>query len=720
MPAVAERVVHIPYTPRPFQREIGKLCRAKRFGVLVCHRRFGKTVLGVNINQQTAMMCEQERPRVAYIGPTYTQGKATSWDYMQFYARPIPGTTFNQSELRIDYPNQGQARIFGADNPDALRGIYLDRAVLDEFGLHPAKTFSEVIGPTLVDRGGSALFLGTPNGKNQFYDIAQHAKAAEAAGDPEWFYREYKASQTGLLDAAYLAQARSLMTSDEYAQEFECSFEAAVKGAIYSKEIEAARISGRVCGVPVDSVLPVQTFWDLGIGDYTGIWFVQAMRGGDVRVVDYYEANGEGLPHYAHVLRQKGYLYGPHWAPHDILVREFSSGRSRLETAASLGIQFQIVPNVPVEDGIHAVRMILPRCYFDAVRTQSGVEALQHYRRDYNQRLNEFKATPVHDWACVTGDTEVLTRSGTYQIQYLPETGEVLTPCGWKTYERPRVTRRAAPLVAVTFDDGLTVKCTPEHRFLTASGWTFASDLRTGSPIQSSLTRSRSILMALCTAFGRRNGTTLAEVVGSIVTCGEALLAPFLTAATSITATATRHTTLWLTSNACQHSSIWPTQGSNMARFAPFISARQQGPVRLLGMHRKQDDSGTADRRSGQRVGRSGSESRNRVSAAARRWMRSFVSPVTRRNTARRLAKPLRIAHVTPLDERADVWCLTVPDGHEFSLLNGAITHNSHGADAFRYLAVALQPVKDKSADKDLITGRYTAPSTMGGVGWMA
>src|SRR5712691_4778085 len=258
----AGTIVDIPYKPRPLQREVGRLCRSKRFGVLVCHRRFGKTVLGVNINQQTATMCELQRPRVAYIGPTYTQGKATSWDYMQFYAQPIPGATFNQSELRVDYPNGGQARIFGADNPDALRGIYLDRAVLDEFGLHPAKTFSEVIGPTLVDRGGSALFLGTPNGKNQFYEMAQHAKAREAAGDPQWFYREYKASQTGLLDEAYLDQARQMMTDDEYAQEFECSFEAAVKGAIYSKELEAARSEQRIGAIPKDPVLKVDTYWD--------------------------------------------------------------------------------------------------------------------------------------------------------------------------------------------------------------------------------------------------------------------------------------------------------------------------------------------------------------------------------------------------------------------------------------------------------------------------
>ncbi len=391
--------VEVPYQPRPLQREVGKLCRAKRFGVLVCHRRFGKTVLGVNINQQTALLCERIRPRVAYIGPTYTQAKATAFDYMQHYARPIPGTTFNQSELRVDYPNSGQARIFGADNPDSLRGIYLDRAVLDEFGLHPAKTFSEVIGPTLVDRGGSALFLGTPNGKNQFYEIAQHAKTREAVGDPEWFFREYKASETGLLDPAYLNQARQMMTADEYAQEFECSFEASVKGAIYGAEISAMRTQSRITRVPVDPILPVHTAWDLGVGDYSAIWFVQQVRGGDVRIVDYHEASGEGLPYYANILASKGYVYGTHWAPHDIQVRELGSGRSRLETAASLGIRFEVAPNLPIEDGIHAVRMLLPRCWFDEEKTTVGLEALGHYRRDYNQRLNEFKATPVHDWA---------------------------------------------------------------------------------------------------------------------------------------------------------------------------------------------------------------------------------------------------------------------------------------------------------------------------------
>ena len=401
----ASLAVEIPYRPRPLQREIGRIARDKRFVVLVCHRRFGKTVLGVNLLQQGALMCPRERPRTAYIGPTYKQGKAVAWDYMQYYAQPIPDVSMNQSELRIDYPNQGQSRIYGADNPDSLRGIYLDRAVLDEYGLHPSRTYTEVIGPTLVDRGGSAVFLGTPNGRNQFFDVAQHAQKRMAAGDPEWHYASYPASDTGLLDHAYLEQAKSLMTADEYAQEFECSFEASVKGAIFSKELAEARAQDRITTVPIDPALPVDTDWDLGVLDPTAIWFSQSLRSGEIRLVDYYEASGEGLPHYAKVLQDKGYTYGKHWAPHDIQVREMESGRSRLEVAASMGIRFEVTPRLAagaggeVEEGIHAARLLMARCWFDETRCAAGLDALNHYRRDYNERLNEFKATPVHDWA---------------------------------------------------------------------------------------------------------------------------------------------------------------------------------------------------------------------------------------------------------------------------------------------------------------------------------
>ncbi len=387
-------VITIDYCPREQQDQIHAGLDTHRFGVVVAHRRMGKSVAAVNHLQRAALTCKRERPRYAYLAPTYTMGKSIIWDYLRHFSAPIPGVDAKVSELLVTYPNGGQVRIFGADNPDSLRGLYFDGVVLDEFGMMPPRIFSEVLRPALSDRQGWALFMGTPAGKNQFYDVVQQAKA-----DPDWFLAEFKASQTGIIDATELAAARKDMTADEYAQEYECSFEASVKGAIYAAELATARQMGRIVAVPVDPILPVDTDWDLGVGDSTAIWFSQSLRSGEVRIVDYYEASGEGLPHYAQVLTAKGYTYGQHWAPHDIQVRELGSGRSRIETAASLGIKFNTCPNIPIEDGIHAARMLIPRCYFDEGRTQKGLEALQHYRRDYNTRLNEFKATPVHDWA---------------------------------------------------------------------------------------------------------------------------------------------------------------------------------------------------------------------------------------------------------------------------------------------------------------------------------
>lgn len=402
-------IVVIPYAPRPLQMEVHRLRRTHRFGVLVCHRRFGKTVLAVNDLIRSALTCKKPRPRSGYLAPTYTQGKATAFDYFRYYAEPVPGRVVNQSELRLDFPNQGQARIYGADNPDSLRGLYFDDVVLDEYGLHQAKTYSEVVAPTLVDRGGSALFAGTPNGRNQFYEVAQHAQARVRAGDPDWFYAEYKASQTGLLDAGYLASAKSMMTADEYAQEFECSFEAAVKGAIYAREIETARAAGRITRVPFDPMLPVDTDWDIGYGDATAIWFSQSLRSGEVRLIDYYEASGEALPHYAQVLKlrsaERGYVYGSHWAPWDFAATSFETGKSRMAAAKEHGFTFKQSPRLArttegeVEEGINAARLFFARCWFDADNCRAGLDALVNYKRDYNQRLNEFKATPVHDWA---------------------------------------------------------------------------------------------------------------------------------------------------------------------------------------------------------------------------------------------------------------------------------------------------------------------------------
>jgi phage terminase large subunit len=385
--------VVIPYSPRPLQLAIHEALDAHRFGVVVCHRRFGKTVMAINHLIRAALTCEKERGRFAYVGPTYRQAKAIAWDYLKHYSRPVPGSDFNESELRVDFPNGSQVRLYGADNPDALRGIYLDGVVPDEFGLMQGKVWSEVLRPALTDRKGWAVFIGTPNGKNAFWELRDFA-----AADPAWYLAEYKASETEILPADELDLARSTMSADAYAQEFECSFEASVRGAVFAKEMQFLREFKRIGKVNWEPSLPVNTAWDLGISDSTAIWFVQ-LASNEARVIDYYEASGEALGHYVNVLKSKPYTWGKHIVPHDAQVRELGTGKSRLEILQSLGVQATVSPNLGLHDGIEAARMFLKRCWIDAEHCKQGIECLQNYRREENTRTGELKSDPVHDWA---------------------------------------------------------------------------------------------------------------------------------------------------------------------------------------------------------------------------------------------------------------------------------------------------------------------------------
>ena len=400
-------MIELGYAPRAPQLALHHAMEGHRWVVAVCHRRMGKTVAAVNHLIMKALECQKERPRFAYIAPTLKQAKLVAWDYLKHYTDPVPEREQRESELMVNLPGGRRVTLFGADNPDAIRGAYFDGVVLDEYGLQPPNLFPEVVRPLLSDRQGWATFLGTPNGRNEFYRVWQRAQQDETG---QWAGVMFKASQTGIITAEELVDARAAMTEEQYLQEYECSFEAAVRGSIYGSELDAARQEGRITLVPLDPILPVHTTWDLGMGDATSIWFSQHTKTGEVRLVDYYEASGEGLPHYVSVLQQKGYAYGEHYAPHDIQVRELSSGRSRWEVAQGLGITFKIVPRIArrtgneLEEGIHAARMLLPKCWFDTKKVATGLDALQHYRRDFNARLGEFKATPIHDWSSHAAD----------------------------------------------------------------------------------------------------------------------------------------------------------------------------------------------------------------------------------------------------------------------------------------------------------------------------
>ena len=397
---MAEAIV-IPYEPRQLQQEIHD--QLERWSVVVCHRRFGKTVFAINHLLRDCLTSTKERPRYAYLAPTYKQAKTIAWDYLQYYSRPIPGIQINQSELRIDYPNGGRIQLFGCDTPDALRGIYLDGCILDEYAQMPSSLFGEVLRPALSDRQGWALFIGTPKGKNAFFDLYDHAK-----NDDRWFTVVHKASDTGIVPDEELEDAKAIMTDEEYEQEYECSWTAAIRGAVYGKEMAAAIRDKRVGFVPIEPSIPVHTFWDLGISDSMSIWFVQAV-GKEIRFINYYEHNGEGMAHYINYLdqfkRDHNINYGDHFAPHDIEVRELSTGKSRRETALSMGISFRVVAQHKVADGIEATRRLFSRFWFDENRCRKGIECLTQYRYEYDEKRGVFRDNPVHDWASHCADT---------------------------------------------------------------------------------------------------------------------------------------------------------------------------------------------------------------------------------------------------------------------------------------------------------------------------
>ena len=214
----------------------------------------------------------------------------------------------------------------------------------------------------------------------------------------------YKASETNIIDEEELKRLKDEMAEDEYEQEMECSFEAAIKGAYYGSLIKAAEKEGRITNVPFDPNLPVHTACDLGIGDDTVMWWFQVSPAGEIRIIDFYANSGCGLDHYINHLKSKTYVYGKHLAPHDINVRELTRGRSRKETAESLGINFEVVPKIKVDDGINAVRTIIPRCWFDKEKCKDGIEALKLYRRHFNEKYNVFSDQPLHDWCSHPAD----------------------------------------------------------------------------------------------------------------------------------------------------------------------------------------------------------------------------------------------------------------------------------------------------------------------------
>ena len=386
--------VEMDYCPRKVFEDFHD--RKERWSVIVAHRRCGKTVLCINDLIYRALMDGKENGRYAYVAPYMSMAKQIAFDYLLNYSRPVMAKA-NQSELWVELVNGARIRLFGADNPDTLRGLYLDGVVLDEYADMKPSIFGSVIRPLLTDRGGWATFIGTPKGHNAFWEVYNNATQ-----DKSWYVKVLRASQTGLLEQSELDDAAKTMTQDQYLQEFECDFESAILGAYYGKEMRQLTDQGRITNVEYDPLFPVHTAWDLGYSDDTAIWWFQVVHG-EIRCLDYHSSNGQPVAFYAGIIqsreKERGYTYGTHWLPHDARAKTLSSNRSVIE---QLGDKIplktiKITPNLKLQDGIQASRLALTRTWFDH-KTIDGIECLRQYQREYDEDKKVFRDKPRHDW----------------------------------------------------------------------------------------------------------------------------------------------------------------------------------------------------------------------------------------------------------------------------------------------------------------------------------
>ena len=390
--------IKLAYNPRPYFKQFH--ASDKRFKILVCHRRAGKTLAAINETIKEVLTCPRPNPRGFYVAPTFSQAKDIAWTYLKDFTRSIPNMSYYESELRADFPTGARIKLFGAENPDRMRGIYVDVAVIDEYASMSPTIWTDVLRPALSDRQGRAIFLGTPKGQDAFYDLWNYA----LEHPDEWFALMLKASDTGILSPKELADSFSLMGESKYAREYECDFSASFEGAYYIKQLMKAAADRRIRPVPYDPAADVYSCWDLGIADAMSRWDFQIIND-EWRWLYYYENTGFGIDHYINEVKSRPYLVDMHFLPHDAAARELQTGKSRQHFMEERGLRTHIVQRHSIEDGINAVRLMLERAYFDELGTKEGRNAIGMYKADYKDKLRVLTTKPVHDWASHAADS---------------------------------------------------------------------------------------------------------------------------------------------------------------------------------------------------------------------------------------------------------------------------------------------------------------------------
>lgn len=393
-----------------------------RWAILVAHRRAGKTVAAVNDLIEKATYNTREAPRYGYIAPFLKQAKAIAWEYLKRFAEPYR-PKISEAELYVELlalPNRPRITIYGADNPDSFRGMYFDGVVLDEFGNMVESVWKEVLLPALIDRRGWAVFMGTPNGPNHFREMWY-----KRSKDDSWFTAMWKVTQTGIIAEDDLLEMQKLMEPEEYEQEMMCNFEAAVRGAIYARQMLLCEQEGRIGDYPLDPKAPVDLTMDLGFKDAATMGFGQRLYDGILLGASY----GNNLKPIRHYIKYaKAFMAGSSWVDRDVrhaddeqgIVREgpkyiwgkiylpHDAKARSLQTGKAIINQFlehrdipkpRIVPKLDVIDGIAAVRATFPMVYIHEELNEKFILAAKTYHREYDESLKIYKDEPVHDWS---------------------------------------------------------------------------------------------------------------------------------------------------------------------------------------------------------------------------------------------------------------------------------------------------------------------------------
>lgn len=392
---MAQQLITLPYLPRtaflPFHN------RKERWACLVVHRRAGKTVSAINELIKSALQCQLPSPRFAYVAPTYSQAKDVAWDYLKRFTYPIPDVKISESELHVTMPGDRRVRLYGADNYDRLRGIYLDGCVVDEPADMDPEAWASIIRPALSDRKGWCVWIGTPKGRDAFYRVWQQGTTSD-----DWFTMRLPASQSGLLPAEELESAKKQMLTSKgsYDREYECSFETPVQGAVYGDLIADLRQKKRVISFERDMEAPVFATWDVGWNDSMSVWLFQVV-GLDIRVIWHTRKQFHTAAQMFEILFATGIPISGHLVPHDAGHKAPGEGKNFIDYMKQAGFLNIITIRriTKIWDGINAARALLPRCWFNVPVCSLGLEAMEAYHTKDTTDGSAIQREPVHDWS---------------------------------------------------------------------------------------------------------------------------------------------------------------------------------------------------------------------------------------------------------------------------------------------------------------------------------